>query len=78
MESGQCSDDSVASERIFGYLAYWQRVVEHNAANFRAALGIPSAEELVLHLTFENDDWWRAPILYVPIKGAKVSLTIQR
>lgn len=78
MESGQCSDDRVASDRIFGYLAYWQRVVEDNAANFRDALGIPPPEELALHLTFENDDWWRAPILYVPIKRAKVSLTIQR
>jgi len=77
MESGQCADDRVASDRIFGYLAYWQRVVEDNAANFRAALGIPSPEELALHLTFENEDWWRAPILYAPIKQAKLSLTPQ-
>ncbi len=64
MGSGQCFDDRVASDRIFGYLSYWQRVVEDNAANFRAALGIPSAEELLIKLTFENDDWWRTPILY--------------
>lgn len=77
MESGQCFDDRVASDRIFGYLAYWQRVVEENAANFRTALDIPSPEELTLNLTFENEDWWRTPILYSPIKRAKVPLTVQ-
>ncbi len=78
MESGQCFDDRVASDRIFGYLAWWQRVVEDNAANFRTALGIPGPGELVLNLTFENEDWWRAPILYAPIKQAKLPLTLQR
>jgi hypothetical protein len=78
MESGQCSDDRVASDRIFGYLAYRQRVVEDNAANFRAALNIPSPEELVLKLTFENDDWWRAPIVYSPINQLRLSVTVQR
>jgi len=78
MESGQCYDDRCASDRIFGYLAYWQRVVEDNAANFRIALGIPSPQELALNLTFENEDWWRAPILYAPIKQMKLSLTPQK
>lgn len=77
VESGQCYDDRVASDRIFGYLAYWQRVVEDNAANFRAALGVPSPEELALNLTFENEDWWRTPILYAPIKQAKLPLMLQ-
>ncbi len=77
MESGQCADDRVASDRIFVYLADWQRAVEGNAANFRAALGIPSPEELALHLTFENEDWWRNPILYAPIRQAKLPLTLQ-
>ncbi len=77
MESGQCYDDSVASDRILRHLADWQRVVEDNAANLRAALGIPSPEELALNLTFENEDWWRAPILYAPTKQAKLSLTPQ-
>ena len=75
MESGQCFDDRVASDRIFGYLAYWQKVVEDNGASFRAALNIPSPEELLIKLTFENDDWWRAPILYAPIKQARLLLT---
>jgi hypothetical protein len=78
MESGQCADDRVASDRILGYLAYWQRVVEDNAAELRAALGIPSPEKLVLHLIFENEDWWRAPVLYAPIKQARLKLTLQR
>ncbi|HLH42697.1 MAG TPA: hypothetical protein VKV74_06920 [Bryobacteraceae bacterium] len=77
MGSGQCFDDRVASDRIFGYLAYWQRVVEDNAANFRAVLGISSGEELLIKLTFENDDWWRTPILYAPIKQARLSLAFQ-
>ena len=77
MESGQCYDDRFASDRIFGYLAYWQRVVEDNAANFRTALGIPPPQELALNLTFENEDWWRAPILCAPIKQVNLSLTPQ-
>jgi hypothetical protein len=75
IESGQCYDDRVASDRIFGYLADWQRVAQDNAVNLRAALGIPFPEELALNLTFENEDWWRVPILYAPIKQAKVSLS---
>lgn len=78
LESGQCFDDRVASDRIFGYLAYWQKVAEDNCANLRIALNIPSPEELLIKLTFENDDWWRAPILYAPIKQARLSLTFQR
>jgi hypothetical protein len=76
-KSGQCFDDRVDSDRIFSYLAYWQRVVEDNAANFRTALGIPAPEELALNLTFENEDWWRSPILYAPIKHAKLTLAFQ-
>ena len=76
-ESGQCFDDRAASDGIFGYLAYWQKVVQDNAANFRTALGISPPQELALNLTFENEAWWRAPILYAPIKQAKLSLTPQ-
>jgi hypothetical protein len=78
LESGQCFDDLTARDRIFGWLAYWQKVVEDNGANFRAALNIPSPEELSIKLTFDNDDWWRAPILYAPIKQTRLSLTFQR
>ena len=78
LESGRCFDDRVASDRIFGYLAYWQKVVEDNGANFRTALNIPSPEELLIKLTFENDHWWRLPILYAPIKQARLSLAFQR
>jgi hypothetical protein len=49
-----------------------------NVANLRAALGIPSHEELALNLTFENEDWWcRPPVLYAPIKQAKLLLALQ-
>lgn len=77
LESGQCFDDLTARDKIFSWLAYWQKVVEDNGANFRAALNIPSPEELSIKLTFDNDDWWRVPILYSPTKQAKLSLTIQ-
>ena len=59
-------------------LAYWQKVVEDNGANFRTALNIASPEELSIKLTFDNDDWWRVPILFAPIKQARLSLAIQR
>lgn len=78
MKSGQCFDDRVASDRILGHLAYWQKVVEDNTANFRTTLSIPSSEELALRLTFENEDWWRAPILYSPVKQARLLLVAQR
>ncbi len=78
MASGQCLDDRVTSDWIFGYLDHWQKVVEDNAANIRTALNIPSPEELLIKLTFQNDDWWCAPILYVPIKHARLSLKFQR
>jgi hypothetical protein len=60
------------------YLAYWQKVVENNGVNFRTTLNVPSPEELSIKLTFETEDWWRAPILYAPIKQARLSLTFQR
>ena len=78
MASGQCFDDRVASDEIFGYLAYWQRVAEDNGASFRAALSLPSPEELLIKLTFESDDWWRrVPVLYAPIQQARLSLTLR-
>jgi hypothetical protein len=64
LEFGQCFDDLTARDRIFSWLAYWQKVVEDNGANFRATLNIRSPEELSIKLTFDNDDGWRAPILY--------------
>jgi hypothetical protein len=75
LESGQCSDDRVDCDRIFSYLADWQKVAEDNGAKIRTALNSPSPEELSIKLTFENDDWWRAPILYAPIKQARLLLT---
>ena len=78
LESGQCFDDRLASDRIVGHLAYWQKVVENNGVNFRTTLNVPSPEELPIKLTFENEDWWRAPILYAPIKQARLSLTFRR
>lgn len=78
MASRQCLDDREASDQIFDNLDYWQKVVEHNCANLRVALNIPSPEELLIKLTFENDDWWRTPILYPPIKQVTPSLTFQR
>jgi hypothetical protein len=79
LESGQCFDDKVTSDRIFGYFSLWQKVVEDNGVNFRTALNSPLPEELSIKLNFENDDWWRAaPILYAPLKQTRLSLTFQR
>ena len=72
--SGHCFFDIRDCARIFADLDNWQKVVEDNEANFRAALKMLSSEELSIKMMFERDECW----LYEPSKHARLSLTLQQ
>jgi hypothetical protein len=70
MASGECSEDRISCDKIFGELAYWLGIVESNATRVRAALNLPSSQGLSIRMMFED----RECCLYEPTTGKRIDL----
>jgi len=66
--SGNCVFDIRTSDEIFAALAYWQKLIEDNEANIRAALGVQLPQALSIKLMITPGDCW----LYEPVSQRRL------
>lgn len=70
--AGNCLLDVVDCDKIFALLAYWQKMVEENEANFRSALKMSPSEELSVKVVFQKNSCY----LYESTRRARLLLTV--
>jgi hypothetical protein len=74
--SGQCVFDTRDCDRIFAELDEWQRTLEVNEVEIRAALAMRPTDELAIKAIFQSDG--HGVEFYVPSRNTLLSLRLKK